>query len=257
MTPTVDTPKSSLLEQLNSPPKASLQILGTHSTNEQTEGIDFDLWIDCSKVVGIRSGQFLTESESDCRSWNHSANSCNFEAILDGWLNECLGDSNDGRSYVSQPNISYNANRSPGSSWALCKLASFPDDDCAEMKAHIERLARNTAYDGSVEVVFHTPSIEADALPEKHKVQIRAEWSFDCPFTPTDQVWNELVMNAMVDRKKGWVSPNEPQLPYGMSPFRRAIRHGNNSRIVSQEQDANGFTRSVRQFSRWGCDGSS
>ncbi|KAE8166817.1 hypothetical protein BDV40DRAFT_224353 [Aspergillus tamarii] len=107
------------------------------------------------------------------------------------------------------------------------------------MKAHIERLARNTAYDGSIEVY------------------IRAVWSFDCPFTPADQAWNELVMNAMVDRKKGWVSPNEPKRHYGMSPFRRAIRHSSNSKTVSQEQDADGFTRSVRQFSRWGCDSSS
>ncbi|KAF5856663.1 hypothetical protein ETB97_007052 [Aspergillus alliaceus] len=241
MTPTLDPPESSLIEQVNSPPKVSLQILGTHSTNEQIKVIDFDLWIDCSKVVGIRSGKFLTNRESDCRSWNHSANqdSCNFEEILDGWLNDWLSNSRDGRS------------------WTLSKLVSFPDDDCAAMKAHIERLARNTTYDGSIEVVFYTPSIEADALPEKHKVQIRAEWSFDCPFTPADRVWNELVMNAMVDRKKGWISPNEPKLPYGMSPFRRAMRHDNNSRIVSQEQDTDGFTRSIRQFSRWGCDGSS
>ncbi|KNG87788.1 hypothetical protein ANOM_004631 [Aspergillus nomiae NRRL 13137] len=243
MTPTLDPPKSSLTEQLNSPPKASLQILGTHFSNEQIKVIDFDLWIDCSKVAGIRSGKFLMESESDCRSWNYSANqdNCNFEEILDGWLNDQLGSSTDGRSF----------------SWTLSKLVSFPDGDCAAMKAHIERLARRVGYGGSVEVVFHTPSIEADVLPEKHDVQIRAEWRFDCPFTPADQVWNELVMNAMVDRKKGWISLNDPKRSYGMSPFRRAIRHGNNSRIVSREQNANGLTLSVQQFSRWGCDGSS
>ncbi|KAE8312310.1 hypothetical protein BDV41DRAFT_539207 [Aspergillus transmontanensis] len=241
MTPTLKPPKSSLMEQLTSPPKASLQILGTHITNEQAKVIDFDLWIDCSAVVGIRSGKFLTNGESDCRSWNYSCNqdSGNFEAILDGWLNNWLGDSRD------------------GGSWTLCKLVSFPDDDSAAIKAHIESLARNTAYGGSIEVVFHTPSIDADVLPEKQNVEIRVEWIFDCPFTPTDRVWNELVMNAMVDRKKGWISLNEPPLFYGMSSFRRAIRHGSTSRVVSQEQDAHGFKRSVRQFSQWGYDGSS
>ncbi|KAB8218062.1 hypothetical protein BDV33DRAFT_193000 [Aspergillus novoparasiticus] len=227
MTPTLKSPKSSLMEQLTSPPKASLQILGTHITNEQAKVIDFDLWIDCSAVVGIRSGKFLTNSESDCRSWNYSPNqdNGNFEAILDGWLNNWLGDSRD------------------GGSWTLCKLVSFPDDDCAAIKAYIESLARNSAYGGSIEVVFYTPSIDA--------------WIFDCPFTPTDRVWNELVMNAMVDRKKGWISLNKPQLFYGMSSFRRAIRYGSTSRVVSQEQDADGFKRSVRQFSQWGYDGSS
>ncbi|KAK6823702.1 hypothetical protein RU639_006305 [Aspergillus parasiticus] len=199
MTPTLKPPKSSLMEQLTSPPKASLQILGTHITNEQAKVIDFDLWIDCSAVV-------------------------------------IVGD---------------------GGSWTLCKLVSFPDDDSAAIKAHIESLARNTAYGGSIEVVFHTPSIDADVLPEKQNVEIRVEWIFDCPFTPTDRVWNELVMNAMVDRKKGWISLNEPPLFYGMSSFRRAIRHGSTSRVVSQEQDAHGFKRSVRQFSQWGYDGSS
>ena len=102
MTPTLDPPKSSLTEQLNSPPKASLQILGTHFSNEQIKVIGFDLWIDCSKIAGIRSGKFLMNSESDCQSWNYSANqdNCNFEEILDGWLNDRLGSSTDGRSYA-------------------------------------------------------------------------------------------------------------------------------------------------------------
>ncbi|RAL07251.1 uncharacterized protein BO97DRAFT_473776 [Aspergillus homomorphus CBS 101889] len=214
-----------------------------------TKTIDFDLWIDCSKAIRVQSGKFMIASESDCRSWKSDSadpDSRNFEAILDGWLDDWEGDStNDGRSF----------------SWTLCRLVSFPDDDCAALKAHIKGLTRKIAYSGSVEVVFHTPSTEpGDTLPgQQHGVHVQAEWMFECPFTPTDQEWNQLVMNAMVDRKKGWISPlpnNEPKPSHGMSPFRRAIRQGNTSRIVSQQQGADGVKHSLRQYSQWGCDGS-
>lgn len=45
---TVSNPGASLIGQLASPLNISLQLLGTHTTGEQTE-VDFDLWIDCSK----------------------------------------------------------------------------------------------------------------------------------------------------------------------------------------------------------------
>ncbi|THC93733.1 hypothetical protein EYZ11_006773 [Aspergillus tanneri] len=145
--------------------------------------------------------------------------------------------------------------------WLMVRTAdvSFPDDDCAVMKAHIERLARNTAYGGSIEVVFHTPYPEPDnAVSEKtYNAQIRVKWKFECPFPPTDQVWNDLVMNAMVDRKKGWIARDvpTPSHGHGMSPFRRAIK--GTSQIISQEQDVDGSKRLVQRFSPWGCDGSS
>ncbi|RAH71373.1 uncharacterized protein BO66DRAFT_347353 [Aspergillus aculeatinus CBS 121060] len=206
-------------------------------TNDQSKAIDFDLWIDCTKVVGIRSGQLVTTNASGCRAWENSTNQDGsiFEEIVAGSLRE-----------------------SPtGRSWTLHKSAFFPDGNFTAFKSHIERLARSIAYGGSVEVVFHGTSAEPDAMPEQHDVQIRAEWSFECPFTVADQIWNQAVMNAMVDRKKGRVSPSQdPRPAHGMSSFRRAIRQGGMSRVVLQEQDAHGVKHSVRRYSQWGCDGS-
>ncbi|OJJ95670.1 hypothetical protein ASPACDRAFT_9423, partial [Aspergillus aculeatus ATCC 16872] len=219
-----------------SPPKASVHILGTHMTNDQSKAIDFDLWIDCTKVVGIRAGQLVTTNAKGCRAWERSTDQdgCTFEEILSPILN-------------TNPKLSFR--------WTLHKSAFLPDDQFAAFKSHIEHLAHSTAYGGSVEVEFHSPSAEPDTLPEQHDVQIRAEWSFECPFSPTDQVWNQLAMNAMVARKKGRVSPSQdPRPAHGMSSFRRAIRQGGMSRIVLQQQDAEGVKHSVRQYSQWGCD---
>ncbi|RAH40948.1 uncharacterized protein BO95DRAFT_423710 [Aspergillus brunneoviolaceus CBS 621.78] len=225
MASTSDNRISSLTEQLKSPPKASIQILGTHMTNDQCKAIDFDLWIDCTKVVGIRSGQLVTTNASGCRAWEKSNDQDGsiFEEIVAGWLRETF----------------------------------FPDGSSTAFKSHIERLARSIAYGGSVEVVFHRTSAEPDAMPEQHDVQIRAEWSFECPFTAADQIWNQAVMNATVDRKKDRVSPSQDLRPaHGMSSFRTAIRQGGMSRVVLREQDAHGVKHSVRQYSQWGCDGS-
>ncbi|RAH81420.1 hypothetical protein BO86DRAFT_389632 [Aspergillus japonicus CBS 114.51] len=141
-------------------------ILGTHVADDQSKVIDFDLWIDCTKVVGVRSGQLVAGNASGCQSWEESSvqNGSGFGEIVAGWLRES----------PDRP------------SWTLHKSASIPDGDFTAFKSHVERLARSTAYGGSVEVVFHTPSIELDALPEQHDVQIRAAWSFECPFTPAD-----------------------------------------------------------------------
>ncbi|GKZ17749.1 hypothetical protein AbraIFM66951_010845 [Aspergillus brasiliensis] len=146
-------------------------------------------------------------------------------------------------------------------SWTLSKSGHFPVDDCTALKTHIEHLARKTAYGGSLEVLFHTPSTELEvgrnASPEKtHIAQIQADWRFEWPFTPTDQVWSELIMNAMVDHKNGWIELPVAKPSYGMSPFRRAMRANDTSHIVSRQQDADGVTRSVRQFSSWGQDSS-
>lgn len=241
MTLTLHTSQASLAEQLAVPPETSLQIRGVHTTSSQVELVDFDLWINCSKGAEIRSGQFLTRSEQDYRSWSQDASqdSRSFQTILHGWLNDWLGnDTGDERS------------------WTLCKLVPLPDDDCAAIKAHIEHLARKAAYGGSVRVIFHTPDVKEDAFPDGQNAEIRVEWSFDHLFnTPAGQSWDQLVMNAMVDRRKGWISLDDPKPSHGMSPFRRAIRSGNTSRVVSQEQGADGFKHSVRQYSRWGTNG--
>lgn len=241
MASTSDNRISSLTEQLKSPPKASIQILGTHMTNDQCKAIDFDLWIDCTEVVGIRSGQLVTTNASGCRAWEKSTDQDGsiFEEIVTGWLRE----SPTGTRYahLAQSYISSKTNPQLGSSWTLHKSAFFPDGSSTAFKSHIERLARSIAYGGSVEVVFHRTSAEPDAMPEQHDVQIRAEWSFECPFTAADHIWNQAVMNAMVDRKKDRVSPSQDLRPaHGMSSFRTAIRQGGMSRVVLREQDAMG-----------------
>lgn len=144
-------------------------------------------------------------------------------------------------------------------SWSLHKSGDFLNGDHTALRTHIERLAQKTAYSGSVEVSFHTPSIKLEAgnnasAEDGHIAEIFLEWAFECPFTPTDQVWSELVQNAMVDHKKGWIEPHAPQPSHGMSPFRRAMRINGTSHVVSQEQNANGVTHSVRRFSSWGVD---
>ncbi|EHA22580.1 hypothetical protein CBS115989_7862 [Aspergillus niger] len=242
----VDIDSISLTQQLSSPPKASLQILGTHSVNQDNNFIDFDIWVDCTKIYGIESAKFLTDREVESRSWSYSADHDNGDpkVILGGWLDDWL-----------------NYNNTDDRSWALWKSGHFPDEDCTALEGHLERLARKTAYGGTVEVLFHTPSTEFEAGKNASNentniANIYVHWTFECPFTPIDQVWSELVMNAMVDHKKGWIEPHLPKPSHGMSPFRRAMRANGTSRIVSQEQDSNEVTRSVRQFSSWGCDAS-
>ena len=92
----------SLTEQLSVPPKASLQILGTHNVNEDNNIIDFDIWVDCSKTVGIRSAKFLTEDDVESRCWSYSAECDNGDPkdILGGWLDDWLNhdDAEDQRS---------------------------------------------------------------------------------------------------------------------------------------------------------------
>ena len=94
----------SLTEHLSAPPKASLQILGTHNVNEDNNIIDFDIWVDCSKTVGIRSAKFLTENDVESRCWSYSADCDNGDPkdILGGWLDDWLNhdDADDQRSVL-------------------------------------------------------------------------------------------------------------------------------------------------------------
>lgn len=134
------------------------------------------------------------------------------------------------------------------SSWTIHKLVSLRDDECAATKAHIESIARKIAYGGSVKVEIHTLPMEVDVLSEEHTAVVRAGWSLGCPFIPTEQSWDQTVMNAMVDCRKGFISVDAPQPSYGMSPFRRAMRTNNTSTVISQERDADGFQHTVRQI---------
>lgn len=88
----VDIDSISLTQQLSSPPKASLQILGTHSVNQDNNFIDFDIWVDCTKISGIESAKFLTDREAEPRSWSYSADHDNDDpkVILAGWLDDWL-----------------------------------------------------------------------------------------------------------------------------------------------------------------------
>ncbi|KAJ5274233.1 hypothetical protein N7505_002778 [Penicillium chrysogenum] len=232
---TIQNPGTSLLAQLASPPNISLQLLGTHTTGKQTEVVDFDLWIDCSKKAKIKSGEFLTGNESDHRSWDQSSGcSDSFSKTSSSWLQDWLADSKEGRS------------------WTVRKLVSLRDDDSATIKAHAEGLARKVAYGGSITVKIHTPPLEADVA--ENVAEVRAEWSFVSPFIPTEQAWDLLVMNAMVDRRTGFISVDEPRPSHGRSPFRRAMKSNNTSTVVSQVQNEEGFKHTVRQYSKWGSD---
>lgn len=103
MMSTIQNPGTSLLAQLASPPNISLQLLGTHTTGKQTEVVDFDLWVDCSKKAKIKSGEFLTGNESDHRSWDQSSEcSDSFSKTSSSWLQDWLADSNEGRKYGHQ-----------------------------------------------------------------------------------------------------------------------------------------------------------
>lgn len=84
---------SSLREELDSPPKISIQIIGSQLTDEQVKEIDFDLWVDCTKMVGIKSIKASTSTEELCHTWqNPSQSQDNPEDMLERWLNYWLND---------------------------------------------------------------------------------------------------------------------------------------------------------------------
>lgn len=138
------------------------------------------------------------------------------------------------------------------SSWTIRKLVSLHDDDSAAIKAHAEGLARKIAYGGSIIVEIHTPPLGVDVA--ENTAEVREEWSFGSPFIPTEQAWDLLVMNAMVDRRRGFISVDEPRPSHGRSPFRRAMKSNNTSTVVSQVQNDEGFKHIVQQYSKWGSD---
>lgn len=250
-----------MADLLASPPRTSMQIRGTHKTSKVIDVVDFDLWIDCARVAEIKSGQFLTCNPRDYRHWELSTDEHNrgFQAISEDWLDEWLRNSGDNCRYgflFLLPVITTNST-SRTTSWTLRKIVRMSDDECRGIKVHIESLARQIAYRGSVDVVFHGLTMEDHtmSLPqtvEGQRAELRVEWSWAHLFTPQDTSRDHCIMNAMVDRTKGFVSFDNPGPSYGMSPFRRAIKPG--SRIVSGERDAVGVKHSVRIFSPWGSE---
>ncbi|KAJ5956052.1 hypothetical protein N7501_010331 [Penicillium viridicatum] len=232
---TISNSGASLIAQLACPPKVSLQLLGTHTTAEQTEVVDFDLWIDCSKQAKIKSGEFFTGNENNSRLWDQSGESNdNFSTTSSGWLQDWLDDSNE------------------RTSWTINKIVSLGDNDLVAIKSHAEGLARSIAYGGSIIVEIHTPPLQADVA--ENTAEVRAEWIFGSPFISTEQPWDLLVMNAMVDRRRGFISVDEPRPSHGRSPFRRAMKSNNNSTAVSQVRNEEGFQHTVLQYSKWGSD---
>jgi hypothetical protein len=137
------------------------------------------------------------------------------------------------------------------SSWTIRKLVSSHDDDSAAVKGHAESLARDVAYGGSIIVEIHTPPVETDVA--ENTAEIRAEWSFGSPFIPVEESWDQLVMNAMVDRRRGFISVDESRPSHGRSPLRRAMKSNNTSTVVSQVQDG-GIGHTVLRYSQWGSD---
>ncbi|KAJ5959547.1 uncharacterized protein N7479_006697 [Penicillium vulpinum] len=236
MTSITQNPGASLIAQLASPPNISLQLLGTHTAGDQTKVVDFDLWIDCSKKAKIKSRKFLTDNEIDHRFWDHSDESSDsFSATSSNWLEDWLGDINDGRS------------------WKISKLLSLHNSDSAATKTYAEGLACKVAYGGSITVEVHAPPLEVDA--SEYAAVVQAEWSFGSPLIPMESLWDLLVMNAMVDRRRGFISVDEPPRPsYGRSPFRRAIKSDNTSTIISEAQNEEGFKHTVLQYSNWGSN---
>lgn len=126
------------------------------------------------------------------------------------------------------------------------------DDDSAAIKAHAESLACHIAYGGSIIVHMHTPPVEADIA--ENTAEVRAEWSFDSPFFSTEEPWGLLIMDAMVDRKRGFISVDEPRPSDGRSALRRAMKFNNTSTVISEVRNDDGFTYTVLQYSKWGSN---
>jgi len=140
------------------------------------------------------------------------------------------------------------------SSWTMRKLLCLCDDDSAALKTHAEGLARKIAYGGTIKIDIHTPPLEVDTLPEEHTAVVRAKWSLGCLFNPTEPSLDLMIMNAMVDRRKGFISVDDLQPSYGLSPFRRAMKSNHTSTVISQERNEEGFKHTVLQYSKWGSD---
>ncbi|GLB05591.1 hypothetical protein AtubIFM57258_000880 [Aspergillus tubingensis] len=201
---------SSLREELDSPPKISIQIIGSKLTDEQVKEIDFDLWVDCTKMVGIKSIKASTSTEELCHTWqNPSKSQDNPEDMLERWLNYWLNDCAE-----------------TDKSWTLHKSVSFAQEELGAMKFRIKLLAREAYYRGSIEVILHAPSSEPDYNPLGYEsadnARLQVEWSFECPFKPTDHNSNSILQYAMKLRKKGWVDLNGPTPTYGQCMLRRA-----------------------------------
>lgn len=138
------------------------------------------------------------------------------------------------------------------SSWTLHKIVSLRDDDSAAIKAHAEGLACSIAYGGSIIVEMHTPPVEADVAA--NTAEVREEWSFDSPFFSMEKPWDLLIKDAMVDRKRGFISLDKPRQPDGRSALRRAMKDNNTSTVISEVRNDEGLTYTTLQYSKWGSN---
>jgi hypothetical protein len=90
-------------------------------------------------------------------------------------------------------------------------------------------------------------------MPEKSAV-IQAKWSFDCPFIPAEETWELMIQNAMVDRKRGFISVGDPQPSYTSPPLRRAMNSNRTLKGAKRIRNEEVFTWTIRQYSGWGFD---
>lgn len=126
----------------------------------------------------------------------------------------------------------------------------IPEEEITAVKMHIEALAHNIAYGGSIDVKIHAPLFEAK-VPEYTAV-IHAKWAIGRSLVPAENPWDLKIKNAMVDRKRGFVSFDEPTISHGRSPFRRAMKSNNTATVVSQDQNDDGSKYTVLRYSKWG-----
>ncbi|KAJ5762609.1 hypothetical protein N7533_001290 [Penicillium manginii] len=218
--------------ELASPPSISLQILGVHMNGEQSE-IDFDLRIEYPNEAKIKCGKLFTRDQNEFHSWSQQQDpEGDFLAISRGWIEAWLGDGDERKSWIIQ-NSCY-----------------VQEKDLTAIKGHLEALARRTGYGGDVTSMVHTPLFEK-IIPESTAV-LQVEWTPDNLFIPMDNDWNSKVMNAMVDKRKGSISFDEPKPSHGRSPFRRAMKLNDTAKLVSRDQNKDGAEYTVLKYSKWG-----
>ncbi|KAE8148596.1 hypothetical protein BDV25DRAFT_15962 [Aspergillus avenaceus] len=239
-----------LPEQLTLPPKPFLQILGTHTLTENDEVeivTDFDIWIDCSGKPVIISGELKINNSPNGHSWHLSRSDFDSDSsFLD----------------VLQPRLETDfSDTGDENEWILYKIVALAQSEQTRISDQVDRVVRSTAYGGTIKVVFHTPITQVKVPPctqptsqneGQNQVEAKVHWNFLWPFTDTNVPWDQIIANAIVDRKIGQISAGQPK-KYGVaSPVRRDIKAGNTSHTTLGTMS--GVTRSIVTHEKWGCD---